>query len=408
MTFEKTRKFTRYIGLYLILLLGISSFGLQYFFGMLPFDAFKFPINLYLFLELLFGIGVLHFVFKKQSWIQILSSSIFSILSILFFSILIAIMAVVPQSPNVPVLFGLNQMVHTWMFAAASFLLIVSLGFVTLRKSFPIKRTNIFFFLNHFGLWIVLTAGLLGAADRKELMMQVYEGQVIWYAQDENKKVIELPLAIKLEQFVMKSYPPKIALVNKMGKPYKVKGAQLAEITKPLQLEIDGIQLLIEKYYPEAITKGNNMENRAGALATNPAAFVKVLTPNKMEFSGWISSGNYTQQPNVIELSKDTLLCLLPPEPAYFGSKVTLYSQSNNQSVSKIISVNNPTSIEGWDIYQYGYDTQLGDDSPYSVFLLVKDPWLPLVYVGIILLLLGALWLIFSKLKSIHHKEDKL
>lgn len=408
MTSDKTQKSTRSISLIIFLLLGISSFALQFHFGIIPIDAFKFPVNLYLFLELSFGIVVLHFVFKKQIWIQILSSSIFSILSILFFSILIAIMAFIPQSPETPMLFRLNQMIHTWMFAVASFSLIVSLGFVTLRKSFPIKRTNIFFFFNHFGLWIVITAGLLGAADRKELMMQVYEGQVIWYGQDENKKVTELPLAIKLEQFVMKSYPPKIALVNRMGKPYKAKGAQLAEITKPTQLEINGNQLIIEKYFPEAITKGENMENRTGAIGTNPAAFVKVLAPSKKEFSGWISSGNYTQQPNAIELDKDTLLCLLPPEPAYFGSKVTLYSQSNNQAISKIISVNNPTSIEGLDIYQYGYDTQLGDDSPYSVFLLVKDPWLPVVYFGIMMILLGALWMIFSKLKSTHHKEDEL
>jgi len=381
---------------------------LEIVFGAIDFDYISYPTNLFLIINLLILQFLIYLFFKKTSLFKWFISPKTTIFSILNFAVYILIMAIIPQTKKACFFLDLNQMVHTWMFAAASFLLIVSLGFVTLRKSFPIKRTNIFFFLNHFGLWIVLTAGLLGAADRKELMMQVYEGQVIWYAQDENRKVTELPLAIKLEQFVMKSYPPKIALVNRMGKPYKVKGAQLAEITKPLQLEIDGIQLLIEKYYPEAITKGNNMENRAGALATNPAAFVKVLTPNKMEFSGWISSGNYTQQPNVIELSKDTLLCLLPPEPAYFGSKVTLYSQSNNQSVSKIISVNNPTSIEGWDIYQYGYDTQLGDDSPYSVFLLVKDPWLPFVYVGIVLLLLGALWMIFSKLKTAKAKEDTL
>jgi hypothetical protein len=133
-----------------------------------------------------------------------------------------------------------------------------------------------------------------------------------------------------------------------------------------------------------------------------------VLGFGKTEFKGWISSGNYTQQPKVIELTKDTLLCFLTPEPAYFGSKVTIYTQSHNQSVSKIISVNNPTSIEGWTIYQYGYDVNLGNDSPYSVFKLVYDPWLPIVYFGIILLLIGALWMIISKLKTFNSKEDSL
>ena len=396
------------IGVFEVLLLGILSLGLQYSFGVIPLELFKFPINLYLFLELIIGITAIHFVFRNQPWLKMLSSPSFAILSILFFSIWILVMAMVPQTPKYILPFGLNQIVHTWMFSIASALLIVSLGFVTLRRSFPFKRKNIPFFINHFGLWIVLVAGLLGAADRKELLMQVYEGQVIWYGQDENQKIVELPLALKLEQFVMKSYPPKIALVNKMGKPYKTNGDQLAEITKPTQLTIVSKQIRVLNYFPEAITKGDSMESSVGALATSPAAYVNVSGFGKTEFKGWISSGNYAQPPKVLELTKDTLLCLLTPEPAYFGSKVTIYTQSDNQSVSKIISVNNPTSIEGWTIYQYGYDVNLGNDSPYSVFKLVYDPWFPVVYFGIILLMIGALWMILSKLKTTNSKEDSL
>jgi hypothetical protein len=43
------------------------------------------------------------------------------------------------------------------------------------------------------------------------------------------------------------------------------------------------------------------------------------------------------------------------------------------------------------DIYQYGYDESMGKYSRQSVFELVRDPWLPLVYTGIFMLLAGAL-----------------
>jgi hypothetical protein len=252
---------------------------------------------------------------------------------------------------------------------------------------------------------MVLTAGLLGAADRQELMIQVYEGQVVWYGQDEKGKTIELPLAIKLHDFVMRSFPPKIALINPQGQPYPIKGNQLHEITEASAFNIAQYQINILQYFPEARWDSVQFINRPGVPAVMPAARVAITTPQKELISGWISSGNYMQNPTVIELGKDTLLALLSPEPEYFGSKVTLYAKSDGSAHEKIISVNNPAHLEGWSIYQYSYDMKLGNDSKYSVFMLVKDPWLPLVYFGMILLMIGAVLLLFTKTRT-QRKED--
>lgn len=46
--------------------------------------------------------------------------------------------------------------------------------------------------------------------------------------------------------------------------------------------------------------------------------------------------------------------------------------------------------VDGWKIYQYSYDTRMGKDNEISIFQLVKDPWLPLVYAGIFMMLAGA------------------
>lgn len=353
-------------------------------------------------MEFAVGIIALYFIFKRQFWVKWLASASAAIVAILFFSVWIIIMATIPQIDTLPnsLPLGLNQVVHTWMFTTASIFLILALGFATLRHSFPLRLQKIPFLINHLGLWIAITTGLLGAVDRKELIMQVYEGQVIWYGQDSNKKVVELPLAIKLEDFVMRTHPPKIAIVNEQGKPYKISGDQLSEITKPTQLKIGEYKINIQKYFPEAITKADSMMNKAGALATIPAAFVEVISSGNKPISGWLTPGTQAIQTRVINISNDTILCLLTPEPAYFGSKVTIYTQSDNGAESKIISVNNPANCEGWTIYQYSYDTQLGNDSPYSVFMLVRDPWLPMVYLGIILMMIGSLWMIFAKVKT--------
>lgn len=65
------------------------------------------------------------------------------------------------------------------------------------------------------------------------------------------------------------------------------------------------------------------------------------------------------------------------------------------------IRVNKPLSIRGWKVYQYGYDEARGAESNISIFELVRDPWLPYVYIGIFMMLAGAVTgLIGKKVKD--------
>jgi len=58
------------------------------------------------------------------------------------------------------------------------------------------------------------------------------------------------------------------------------------------------------------------------------------------------------------------------------------------------IRVNKPLSVHGWKIYQYDYEEAKGGNmGDVSIFELVRDPWLPYVYLGIFMMLAGAVWL---------------
>ena len=58
--------------------------------------------------------------------------------------------------------------------------------------------------------------------------------------------------------------------------------------------------------------------------------------------------------------------------------------------------MNKPLSIAGWKIYQLSYDETKGKWSRMSVFELVRDPWLPIVYTGILMMIAGAIGLFLS------------
>ena len=77
------------------------------------------------------------------------------------------------------------------------------------------------------------------------------------------------------------------------------------------------------------------------------------------------------------------------PAPRRFASDIQILTKSG-KNILTTVDVNKPVEVEGWKIYQYGYDTRMGAQSSTSILELVSDPWLPAVYTGIYMMLAGA------------------
>lgn len=104
----------------------------------------------------------------------------------------------------------------------------------------------------------------------------------------------------------------------------------------------------------------------------------------------------------MIALDRQHYLVMPQREPKRFASDVQVLTKSGGNTLATI-EVNRPYEAEGWKIYQYGYDEQMGKWSNYSVLEFVTDPWLPVVYCGFALLLLGALGMFFTAGRSKGH-----
>ena len=97
-----------------------------------------------------------------------------------------------------------------------------------------------------------------------------------------------------------------------------------------------------------------------------------------------------------VELHRFTVDYYEDGMPRRFASDISVHLP-DGRTIDRTVEVNRPLKVKGWKIYQYGYDVQRGPESRYSVFLLVRDPWLPGVYLGFFLMLAGALSLIVLK-----------
>ena len=107
----------------------------------------------------------------------------------------------------------------------------------------------------------------------------------------------------------------------------------------------------------------------------------------------WRAIGNdglVKELPIAIELKRFIMEEYDDGTPKRFASEVQILTETG-KNIQTTVDVNKPIEVNGWKIYQYGYDTAMGRMSNISILELVSDPWLPAVYTGIYMMLAGAL-----------------
>ena len=114
-----------------------------------------------------------------------------------------------------------------------------------------------------------------------------------------------------------------------------------------------------------------------------------VTVVGETEWRALTPEGAIHEMPLTIELKKFIMETYDDGSPKRFASEIQILTKSG-KNIETTIDVNKPAEVEGWKIYQYGYDTQMGAMSQISILELVSDPWLPLVYTGIYMMLGGA------------------
>ena len=388
----------------------LSGLLLQQLSGNIQTALFGYPINIIIGALFVLGLLFIHFIGRKNTIIRWFSGVYATIPALVVLIFLSVIMGVVPQftpestSEQLPsTIFsslGWYRMVTSWSFVMLCFYTLAILGLATLRHTQKKQSwRDIGFYLNHIGLFIALLGGILGSADMQRLTMTVQEGHVEWRAQSTSGDIRELPIAIQLDTFMIDQYEPKLVVIdNRSGKILPATRPQsymFEGIGKTTQLA--GLTLEITDYLPNAaIFRDSTFANVVPMKmdgATN-AIKVRVTKPGQSEqpVEGWVTCGSYLFPHNVLYVDQEKSIAMPVPEVRRYTSKVTVFTE-HGHTKEAIIEVNKPLSIEDWKIYQYSYDQAKGKYSETSIFELVRDPWLKVVYTGIFMLLAGALYL---------------
>jgi len=126
------------------------------------------------------------------------------------------------------------------------------------------------------------------------------------------------------------------------------------------------------------------------------------------EWRALTQEGSVREMPLAIELKRFVMETYDDGSPKRFASEIQILTQSG-KNIQATVEVNKPVEVGNWKIYQYGYDTQMGAMSRTSILELVSDPWLPFVYMGIYMMLGGAVCMFaFGGRRQKKIKADKI
>lgn len=378
-----------------LLIIGVL---LQITVGGINWSLFAYPVNVIVLVAYVIALVAMHLLRKRVylfGWLSHYSAAVSALLWVVALTVIMGFIRQAPSGHAHDDILGFSQMISSWPFVLLYFWMVTALGLTILRASFPFKIRRFAFLLNHIGLFIALIAATLGNADMQRLKMTTRMGNAEWRATDDKGHLTELPLAIELKDFTIDEYPPKLMLIdNETGRalPEKSPVHLLLEEEVTTGTLLDW-QLTVKQSIPMAAsvaTVDTLRFNEFHSMGATYAVYLKAVNQKSQEIKeGWVSCGSFLFPYKAIRLDSLTSLVMPEREPQRFASEVKVYTQEGTITEGTI-EVNRPMEVEGWKIYQLSYDETKGRWSDVSIFELVRDPWLPFVYTGIIMMMLGA------------------
>ncbi|MBP5197025.1 MAG: cytochrome c biogenesis protein CcsA [Bacteroidaceae bacterium] len=372
-----------------VICLGLLCVGLflQYTIGPVDWGLMERPFNwtlLIVFSALIILGHVLSSQYYVFEWLVKPTAAVPTLISAVVLMIVMGVTPQVPAGVSPTDAVGVTRMLGFWPFVLILVYAMYQLGLTVMttmsrwRMGAPLWRALLFGSV-HLGLWIALVCATLGSGEMRRLRMTAQQGNVEWRAVDERQRIVGLPIAVELHKFGIDEYAPEMVVVDKYtGDVSEDTGWEIAAfdtIDYASRVEEDSVVT----YVPSSLY---------GAV---PAMLVGAKKDG-MKRAGWISCGNFMSPFQALNLDEHFAVIMPQRAPKQYYSIVDVYTQ-DERSFHDTIKVNHPLRVDDWWIYQLSFDQTKGRWSDISVLEIVRDPWLPAVYVGFVMLLFAAVLL---------------
>lgn len=235
----------------------------------------------------------------------------------------------------------------------------------------------------HLGLLAAVVGGAAGHAGLVRIRFELRQGDAPGLVAQDG---IRLPLALRLDRFVLDRFPPMLVVAEADGSLHRGEVLLGPDARESLR----GLRVRVVEWLPSAAVPADHPVPFADPAA-HPAARVEIADADGAPLGGgWLHPSGPMGAALFLALPGGRSLHLEAPRPRRFAAEVRTLAPDGSTAAAEI-QVNRPLRHAGWSIYLLSYDERMGAASRTAVFEAVEDRALPAVYVGIALVLLGVL-----------------
>lgn len=329
----------------------------------------------------------------STSWVAKLGSvsiALLALATVAWFAAPAAIWPTGTLAPGWLASWGFADSTTSLPFALAVTLLLVNLtvsGAALVRARHPAWPVIA---LVHSGLVIALAAAATGAGNTVRARVWLSEGAPAATVARNlvTDEPVPLPAPIILDDFQMERWEPTLLVGHHAAGRW-----QYDPGTVPVRANS------VQQLGPYSVTIGEVLERCAVDAdgprpfpqpGAGPAARIIVRDASGADVgSGWVHAPTPYGEALLTPLGGGAAVLMQPHRAKVYRSYVRIGGEP------LLIEVNRPLRVDGWWIYQTGFDDDQGPASVRSQLELVKDPGLPGVYLGSFLIIAGVLlWLL--------------
>jgi cytochrome c biogenesis protein ResB len=278
---------------------------------------------------------------------------------------------------------GLDDIYHSGLFTFLLGLLGLNLTLCTWQRRISARRRPDVL-LTHIAVLTVLAGGMVTGIRGRRGSLPLTVGQTSDTA--EGKPGFRLPFAVKLEDFRIETYGPmrhRVMVASRQEGWREV--AQVEPGGPAAALRSGGVRVKALDYYPDFFLGGGGPATKSQNPA-NPALRLELSDAQGSE-KHW----GFARFPDFHSNPKQRYRVLYEPvEPRIkqFRSEVSIL-EGGWIAARRTLEVNKPLRWKGYTLYQAGYDPE---NPHFSSLLVSRDPGVPVVYAGFLLLISGLTW----------------
>lgn len=385
-------------------LLFLAGTALQLSIGNVDASFLAYPWGLVLMVNFLYLLVLMYANRHKWKFVLRLYDRLSYLTSLASMLILTLLFGLIPQDASIGGLIGLlgfHQMSSSWIFALFLFHFMTIIGLKAIEDIHHWKKRSLPAVLMHVSFFVILVAAVFGSGEKLRVRVTALEGHPVHTGLTTDGKQVELPFMIRLKDFSLEEYSPKIHLFSQN---------QLSE--ESMEVTDEGSEGQLGPWHVSCLQyldmAGRMSEDSAYVsmkhVGATTAVYLKVADGDgKAVAEGWVSEGSFVFAGSTLPLPDGSEVVMPRREVKKYLSEVEIW-EGEEKSTHRI-AVNEPASIGSWSIYQSGYDSTRGRWSTTSVLECVKDGGYMFVHIAMwTILLAGGMMCLMTRKKK---KEDK-